>query len=339
MDAQLISEHPEPKGEVIVKTIHWGVCGTDFDVMKGYYGNIPKGYSYLVLGHEASGKVVESSSDEIKKQDYVVPVVRRPNTCDCKLGRIERCDYCSTGSFTERGLDSHGFACERFGDEGKYLIKVPQKIKNSAVLTEPLSVGSKAYEELKKAESRIPKNEYGEVLILGAGSIGMLTAKYFKENGYDVDVCSLENYDSEKVKILNRWGINYIRTEGLLKEVERKYDAIVEATGDGRIIKGVIEYDLLNPNGTLLLMGIPSGKKYENIDLNELMRKLVVKNNTVVGMINSQIRHFEDAVKFLKRNPDLKNIIKEFDVENYLDALKEFIDNPERIKIAVRFGK
>ena len=44
-------------GEVLLRTLEVGVCGTDREISEGLVGIPPEGDSLLVLGHEALGVV------------------------------------------------------------------------------------------------------------------------------------------------------------------------------------------------------------------------------------------------------------------------------------------
>ena len=66
--------------QVRIRTLEVGVCGTDREICQFDYGTPPVGSSYLVLGHEALGEVLEVGSEisQFKPGDLVVPTVRRP---------------------------------------------------------------------------------------------------------------------------------------------------------------------------------------------------------------------------------------------------------------------
>jgi threonine dehydrogenase-like Zn-dependent dehydrogenase len=52
---------------------------------------------------------------------------------------------CYTGKYTERGIkERHGFQSEFVVDRQKYLVKVPEELKEAAVLCEPTSIVEKA---------------------------------------------------------------------------------------------------------------------------------------------------------------------------------------------------
>ena len=53
-----IAEPAAADGPVLVETIAVGICGTDLEISQGEYGWAPPGHKRLVLGHESIGKVV-----------------------------------------------------------------------------------------------------------------------------------------------------------------------------------------------------------------------------------------------------------------------------------------
>src|SRR5271170_747000 len=71
---------PEPAdGEVAVRVLECGVCGTDRDIALGLYGTPPVGATQLILGHENFGEVdaVGANVAGWSKGDLVVATVRR----------------------------------------------------------------------------------------------------------------------------------------------------------------------------------------------------------------------------------------------------------------------
>src|SRR6056297_2011448 len=65
---------------VLVRTLKVGVDATDREINDALYGNAPKGYDFLVIGHECFGIVEEvgSAVKKVKPGDYVTCTVRRP---------------------------------------------------------------------------------------------------------------------------------------------------------------------------------------------------------------------------------------------------------------------
>jgi len=58
------------------------VDGTDKEINAAEYGQAPKGYDFLVTGHENFGRVeaVGPNVTEFRPGDYVVATVRRPGS-------------------------------------------------------------------------------------------------------------------------------------------------------------------------------------------------------------------------------------------------------------------
>jgi threonine dehydrogenase-like Zn-dependent dehydrogenase len=79
MEKPGVSEFKDGRG-VLVEVLRVGACGTDREINNGEYGVAPKGFDFLVLGHENFGRVIETGENvkELQKGDYVVATVRRP---------------------------------------------------------------------------------------------------------------------------------------------------------------------------------------------------------------------------------------------------------------------
>ena len=98
-----IEERPKPKinkGEILVKIISSGICGTD--VMEWY--RIQKGPR--VLGHEIAGEVVETNNSKFKIGDRVFVSHHVPcNTCKyCLEDDHTACETLHTGNFDPGGF-------------------------------------------------------------------------------------------------------------------------------------------------------------------------------------------------------------------------------------------
>ena len=157
-------EHPEPPaptaGEVLVRTLEVGICGTDAELCAFHFGHPPTGEPYLVLGHEALGVVeaVGAGVTELTPGDLVVPSVRRPCSAeDCVACRAGYPDHCTSGAFTERGIfGSHGFLTERFVEHAEHLHRLPSALRPLGVLTEPLTIAEKGIRQFVAVRRRLP---------------------------------------------------------------------------------------------------------------------------------------------------------------------------------------
>lgn len=113
--------------EVKIRMLEVGVCGTDKEICRFEYGIPPSGSEYLVLGHESLGQVEQIGPEVqgVQDGDLAVTMVRRP--CldpSCMPCLTSNQDFCCTGKFEERGINSmHGFMTGFVVDRDRYICK------------------------------------------------------------------------------------------------------------------------------------------------------------------------------------------------------------------------
>src|ERR671933_1283184 len=121
-------EEPAPgAGEVLVRVLEVGVCGTDREIDHGLFGVAPAGEETLVIGHELLG-VVDRDGGGFSRGDLVAATVRR--SCGHCLACAEGSpDSCLTGDYRERGITRlHGFARELVAEDAEQLIPIPPSL-------------------------------------------------------------------------------------------------------------------------------------------------------------------------------------------------------------------
>lgn len=321
--------HPSPQltrdQEVKFRMLEVGICGTDREICRFDYGAPPSGFEHLVLGHEGLGEVtaVGDKVGSLRKGDLVVPMVRRPCQDDaCLPCRAERSDFCTTGNFSERGIkEMHGFMTEEVVDEEPYLCKVPEGLREVAVMMEPLTVAEKALEQIWKVQDRLPwmapsqlegRSGAGKrAVILGAGPIGILGAMAFKVAGFDTYVYSRSKKPNPKAEIVESFGVPYISAleTGPEQLAERigNIDVVYEAIGTA--VNSFDVLSVLGQNGIFVFTGIPGfPKPHLTFDAELIMRNMVLKNQVAVGTVNASRQSFDWAIRdmgeFMKRWPD-----------------------------------
>ncbi len=136
---QDVPEPPATDGDVLIRTLALGICGTDFELVSAEYGWAPPGESHLILGHESLGRVMEAPSGSgFEKDDLVVGIVRRPDPEPCMACAVDQWDMCRNGKYTERGIkERNGFGSERFRNEAKFTVKIDKSLADIGVLMEP----------------------------------------------------------------------------------------------------------------------------------------------------------------------------------------------------------
>ncbi|HEU4634506.1 MAG TPA: alcohol dehydrogenase catalytic domain-containing protein, partial [Flavisolibacter sp.] len=214
----------EPKvsapDDVKIKIRQVGICGTDREEVSGGRADAPAGKKELIIGHEMFGEVVETGEDvtTVAPGDYAVFTVRRGcNECPACLNN--RSDLCYTGKYTERGIKgADGFQAQYVVDKEKYLVKVPESIKEIGVLTEPMSVAAKAIDEALIVQGARLKDigpaehwlEGKKALVAGIGAIGLMAAFALQLRGAHVIGMDVVDEDSLRPQLLKQIGGTYV---------------------------------------------------------------------------------------------------------------------------------
>lgn len=218
---------------------------------------------------------------------------------------------CYSGDYTERGIKGRdGYQSEYVVDSARYVIKVERSLAPVGVLTEPMSVAEKAVDEASRIQvARLPDAadpaswlSDKRVLIAGLGPIGLLATFIARLRG--AHVFGLDVVDAETIRptLLRRIGGEYVDGRQIkadaLAECFGQIDLVLEATGVAHL-----EFDLLSAlgvNGVHVLTGIPGGDRPISVDGAGLVRRLVLRNQVVLGSVNASRAHFQMAVDDLR---------------------------------------
>ena len=298
-------EKPEPgPGQVLVRTLSVGVCGTDMGLHRGAAGQAPAGSDYLIIGHESIGRVEEVGREAkgLAPGDYVACPVRRPCADNCLNCRRGEADMCLTGTFAERGIKGqHGFLAEYYVEEPRWLVKVPPALKDVAVVLEPLSVVEKAVAQVFAIQSRLLSWEPRRAAVIGTGAIGILAAILLRLRGLDVYSFARAPSGGARTRVAEAMGATYLSTADLpLTSVARELgpaDIIIEASGNTEAALAAL--DALGSNGVLCLLGLYPQEPRQEIAAGRLAFEMMVSNRLVLGSVNGSDRHFEMGITHL----------------------------------------
>lgn len=294
--------------EVKVRVIRVGICGTDREEVSGGRAQAPEGKKELVIGHEMFSQVVGvgSSVTRVKKGDYAVFTVRR-GCGQCPPCLMSRSDMCQTGKYHERGIKgTDGYQTEFVVDKEQYIVRVPVELEAVGVLMEPLSVVEKAIDEALRLQivrcpqaATTPDWIFGRrCLIAGLGPVGLLAAMILRLRGADVYGLDVVDSTSARPKWLNVIGGHYVDGRQVPADQVEKHvgpmDLVLDATGIAALEFNLL--DALARNGVYVLTGIPGGDRPLQISGAELVRRLVLSNQVMVGSVNAARGHFQMAV-------------------------------------------
>ncbi|MEO5923461.1 MAG: glucose 1-dehydrogenase [Bryobacteraceae bacterium] len=310
-----VVDHPEPSladaNSVKLRMLEVGICGTDKEIVAFEYGNPPEGSRYLILGHEGLAEVAEvgSAVTKLRAGDLVVPTVRRPcSQVTCAPCRGGRQDFCFTGGFTERGINQrHGFMAEYVIEEPLNLSLVPRRLRDVAVLVEPLTIAEKGMTQLWQVQQRLPwtQNEPDQprghglrAVVLGGGPVGLLGAMKLVLEGFDTYVYSLSPPGSDLAGMAAAFGAKFVPAETVtvaqMAETVGNIDVVYEATGVSSLSYEVLKY--LGTNGAFIFTGVAALRGPKSVDIDLIMRNQVLKNQVVIGTVNASKQSFADAI-------------------------------------------
>jgi len=341
-DEPVVVEKPRPEpaaGEALVRTLRVGVDGTDHEVIAGAHGEPPAGEDHLVLGHEAVGVVVDPNGTRFAVGDVVAPTVRRPPDGGNEYFARGEPDMAPSGAYHERGIvGAHGFMAEYFTSPEAFLVDVPPALAEWGFLVEPVSITEKAVEQAFTSRSAFEWTPES-VLVLGNGSLGLLTAAMLDDTFDRVYCLGRRERPDPTIDVIESIGATYVNSTktpvSAVPDVYEPVDFVFEATGyPPHAFESI---DALAPNGVAALLGVPGDMNVE-IDAGRLHRELVLHNKALIGSVNSGYEHFEAAVDSLgslsvSLLSDLVTGV--YPLESFEAA---FVDDDTTIKTAIEFA-
>jgi D-xylulose reductase len=232
-----------------------GVCGSDVH----YYTHGRIGPFVvdrpMVLGHEASGRVVEVGAEvknlSVGDRVCMEPGIPNPTSRASRLG-LYNVDPSVVFWATP---PVHGCLTAQVVHPAAYTYKLPDNVSYAAgAMVEPFAIGMQA-----SVKARIQPGDVA--VVTGCGTIGIVTALAALAGG-----CSrvfVSDMKQEKLDIAARYpGVTAVNVQrqDLAAEIKKATDGwgadvVFEASGSAAAFKGIA--DLLRPGGCIVLIGIP----------------------------------------------------------------------------------
>ncbi len=330
---QEVPDPPPSEGDVLVRAVALGICGTDFELMSGEYGWAPPGQDRLILGHESLGRIEDAPANGgFKKGDLVVGIVRHPDPEPCIACAVDEWDMCRNGKYTERGIkEVNGFGSELWRSRPEFLVKLNPELGMTGVLMEPATILAKAWDHITRIGQRA-KWEPKTLLVTGAGPVGLLAAMMGAQRGLEVHVLDRVQ-DGPKPELVKDLGGKY--HTGLVRDVGFCPDVMIECTGIASVIAESIEQ--LANDGILCLAGISSHGQNISLDLGKINRTMVLENSVIFGSVNANRTHYHLAAESLaKADPNWLNrmITRKVPLSSWQGALRR---EPNDIKVILDF--
>jgi threonine dehydrogenase-like Zn-dependent dehydrogenase len=241
---------------------------------------------------------------------------------------LEAYDACTGSLPPERGIDAlDGFASDFYEEDPQYLVRVPEDLGLVGVLAEPMSIAEKAVRQIFAVGGRQPWIPQ-RALVLGAGTIGMLTAALLTDFEIDVSVVGRARAATAR-DIVHALGARFIALEG--DELERfalalRADIVIEATGDGGLVE--LAARASGPGGVVCLLGLGAKVPAQSgTSVAALAESYVLHNRTLLGSVNAAPQDWRralDRLEGIERRSagTLRRLLTgEFPPEAFADAL------------------
>jgi D-arabinitol dehydrogenase (NADP+) len=325
-----IKDIPDPEpgpGEVRIKVILVGVCGTDLHIHNGdFNAAFP-----LIPGHELVG-TVESIGSGVTRVKVGEQVSVNPNV-NCGL-----CDYCLGGN-PIRCTALQGLGSNFPGFFADYVV-VPERLVfsteglpiDTAVFTEPAACATHGLERLRIWPG-------SSALVFGAGPTGLLLAQLIKSGGAaSVTVAAPTQFKLDRAR---EFGIDQtiqisrtdpVSNQRLALEASggRGYDIVVEATGATNV--GDICVPLTRNGGTMLVYGVARADETLSFHPFDVFRREI----TIIGSF-AEITSFASAIAALRsRRIRTDGIITHrFKLDDYGAALETLRSDKTAHKVVI----
>ena len=328
------------EGEALLKLLYGGICGSDLGTYRGTfaYASYPR-----IPGHEFSAQIVEiGENDRGLKPGMIVtcnPYFNCGKCYSCERGLVNCCESNET------------MGAQRDGAFAEYITMPIERIYDGMglnpkqlALIEPFCI---SYHGVSRAD--IKKGD--KVLVIGAGTIGVLAAIAAKAKGGEVYIADIAE---EKLQyayktfglsgmIKNDSEESFMRSVNQITGEHHGFDVCIEAVGLPSTFQNCI--DAAAYGGRMVLIGV--GKK--NLDFN--FTQIQKKELSIFGSRNALKADFKELIELVKCGGiDLEKIVmtkgcadaakrSEYELEEAAAAFEEFHQyGGSKLKVLIHFS-
>lgn len=282
-----VEERDTPSGEgELIRVTSSSICGSDLHM-------VDLGISGVVLGHEFGGYTTDGR----------LVAVRPTGQCGtCPSCRARHSQTCADAGRTLTGLSTDGGLAHHALVEASRLYTVPVGVDPASVcLVEPTAV-------CVHGVHRAAIETGMTALVVGAGSIGLITGAVLRARGVDVDIVARHQHQREAAGQL---GLGVVDAPGRTYDVtfdavctQQSFDACVSAT---------------RPGGRLLEFGMFWSPVH--LDNNVMMKEIDIIPSIFYGHDETQ-DDFQVAIDFVAATPELAAalVTHTFDLSEAVEA-------------------
>ena len=293
------------EGEVLLKILYGGICGSDLGSYRGTfaYFDYPR-----IPGHEFSAEVIEADENNA----YGI----------------------------KPGMDNQTMGCQRDGAFQEYITMPIERVYDGKGMDAKTLAAIEPFCISYHGVSRANVKEGDKVLVVGAGTIGVLAAIAAKAKGATVYISDVS---AGKLEMAKDFGVDGTLLNDSPENFEKGvaeitngngFDVTIEAVGLPSTFQNCI--DACCFGGRMVLIGV--GKK--NLDFNfTLIQK---KELNVFGSRNALKKDFLELIDIVNagKAPLHKIITNTYAFDDAAKAFDDFAHNPgDMLKVVFDFSK
>jgi len=282
---------PVGPGDVLVKIHASGICYTDASILANkYIGRKPVPIP-MVLGHEASGDIVEVGpgipSERVGERVALEPIAGCGRCRQCLIGNQNMC-----AGWEHIGITRDGTFAEYIALPSRQVHPIAEGVTYGvASMTEPFGLVVRTLEQVRPM--------IGEtVAIIGPGSIGVMHLLAFKAAGLAKVIMVGLDKDAKRFALAEKLGADHC----VVVDKEDAVEAIGRLTG-GAGVDIVVEtasspkatglaFEIVAPRGRVSLFGLYPNAEFSPV---QMLRRGV----TAFGDVAQVTRHFVGALRIM----------------------------------------
>lgn len=235
-------------GQVRVRVHKVGMCGSDYSSIAG---KLPFTRFPIVVGHEASGRVLEAAEGVSWKPGERVlihPILCRRDDPVFRKGEVHHSESTEVLGVVSR----NGAYAEEVVVEDYMLRAIPEELDDeSAAMVEPVAVAVRALE-------RGALRQGDRVLVFGAGNIGLLVIQVARALGASRVVAT--DIVPAKLELARKLGVDEaldVREGFPAQRFEKQFDVVIDGLGTQESVRHALT--ACARGGRMVVYGVPSG--------------------------------------------------------------------------------
>ncbi len=245
-----LTDLPRPElagGQVRVRVRKVGVCGSDYSSIAG---KLPFTRFPIVVGHEASGEILESAAQGWQPGERVL---LHPILCRRDEEAFARSEVHHSDSTEVLGVVSrNGAYAEEVVVEDYMLRRMTDTMDfETAAMVEPVAVAVRAFQ--------LGKPRGGDrVLVFGAGNIGLVLVQVARALGAGQVVVT--DVSPERLALARSLGVDEaidVREDYPAARLEKQFDIVIDGVGTNDTVNKALAACVRG--GRIVVYGVPAG--------------------------------------------------------------------------------